>query len=264
MDENLHKNHTSFIGIISAKGGVGKTTTAINLSAALNGFGRGVVLVDGNYTKPNIGLMLGITKVHSTLHHTLRGEEHISNSVYVHPCGLQVIPGSIIYEDLHKNSIHKLEDVLLKLKGKTEVVIIDCGPGISSETMDVMDIADSVILVTTPDLSSVTDTLRTKRLCKDRGIRILGIVVTHHKEAEYNIQLSDIESVIEEPVIGNIPYDEAIKISQHKKYPVLFTDETCPSSIAYKKIAANLIGETYEPEIKESVADYVLKKLGFK
>lgn len=255
---------TTFIAIASAKGGVGKTTTAINLTSALSQFGRNVVLVDGNYTKPNVGLMLGITKVDATLHHTLRGEEHIEEAVYIHPSGIQVIPGSIIYEEIHQNHIKKIEDAILPLRGKCEAVVIDCGPGYSEETLDVLNLADSVILVTNPELTSITDTLRTKKLCKDKGINILGVVVTHTKHDNNHIELYDIETILEEKIIAEIPFDEHIPDSMHRKYPVIFCTPESKSAIAYKKLAANIIGEEYKPETNENLFNYLLKKLGLK
>lgn len=256
--------HTNFIAIASSKGGVGKTVTAINLASALNKFGRNIVLVDGNYTKPNVGLMLGITKVDATLHHTLRGEEKIEDAVYVHPSGIQVIPGSIIYEDLHQDHVKKIEDAISPLRGKCEAVILDCGPGYSQETIDILNISDSVLLVTNPELTSITDTLRTKKLCKDKGINILGIVITHTKHDDTHIELYDIETIIGEKVIGEIPFDENVPQSIHKKYPVVDSAENSKAAIAYKKLAANIIGEKYEDTIDEGIFNYILKRLGFK
>ena len=255
---------TTFIVIASAKGGVGKTSTAINLSAALQEFGRNVVIVDGNYSKPNVGVMLGITKLKNTLHDTLRSHEHITNSVYIHPSGLQVIPGSILYEEIYSEHIKKIEEAIMPLRGKTELVIVDSGPGFSTETTEVIDLADKLILITTPDLASITDTLKTKKFCKDRGIEILGVVVTHVKKNEINMNLKDIELIIEEKVIGEIPFDESIPESQHNKYPVLDYAENSLASVAYKKLAANLIGEEYVADKKINLYDYILKKLGFR
>ena len=254
---------TEFIVIASAKGGVGKSTTAINLSAALNDFGRNIVLVDGNANKPNIGLMLGITKLKSSLHDSLRGEQHITDSVYIHPSGLQVIPGSILYDEIYREQHIKLEEAIMPLRGKCEFIIIDSGPGFNKETEEVLSLADKVILITTPDLSSITDTVKTKKYCQDKGIEILGVVVTHTKNKDFEIKLQDIEIILEDKVIGEIPYDENIPESQHHKYPVTNFSAESKSAIAFKKLAANLIGEEYIPEKKIGLFEYVLKKLGF-
>ena len=61
------------IVITSGKGGVGKTTTAINLGAAINHFGRDVLIVDGNLTTPNVGIHFGSPEVPVNLNHVLSG-----------------------------------------------------------------------------------------------------------------------------------------------------------------------------------------------
>jgi len=71
------------ITITSAKGGVGKTTTSINLGAALNAFGHDVVIVDANLTTPNVGLHLGAPIVPISLNHVLNGKADIEDAIYL-------------------------------------------------------------------------------------------------------------------------------------------------------------------------------------
>ncbi|MGM5483568.1 MAG: cell division ATPase MinD [Nanobdellota archaeon] len=255
---------TTFIGVLSAKGGVGKTTTAVNLSSALQQFGRETIVVDGNYTKPNVGLMLGITKVGATLHNSLKGSHGIEDAIYVHPSGINVIPGSILYDELNEKHSRKLKDIIESLRGKTEAVIIDSGPGVNQELLDIIDTLDKAVIVTTPEVSSITDALKTKRICKERGVEIIGILITHVRKKDYECNTDGLESFMEENIIGEIPYDENIKISQYKKYPVVYADFTTPATIAYKKFAANIIGEKYEPEYDESIFTSILRRIGLK
>jgi len=72
------------IAIISGKGGVGKTTTAVNLGAALNKFDKEVIVVDANLSTPNIGIHLGAPMVPVTLNHILRGKANIEDAIYEH------------------------------------------------------------------------------------------------------------------------------------------------------------------------------------
>jgi septum site-determining protein MinD len=259
-------SQTVFLAILSAKGGVGKTTTAVNLACALSSFGRDVILVDGNYTKPNVGLQLGITNAATTIHHLLKANGDIKEAIYLHPSGIKVIPGSIIHEEIQGHYHRKLVDVLESLRGKTEIVIIDSSPGFSKEIEEVIMCADKAILVTTPDLSSITDTFRTKKLCVERGVEILGVVVTHTRNAKHELSLTDIHTNFQSDIIGSIPYDENIKFAQKAKYPVVFANLRSPASLAYKKLAANMIGEEYESNLaaKESMVTYILRRLGFK
>ena len=83
------------ITITSGKGGVGKTTTAINLGAALNAFGKEVIILDANLTTPNIGLHLGAPIVPVSLNHVLLGKARLSDAIYEHESGTKIITSSL-------------------------------------------------------------------------------------------------------------------------------------------------------------------------
>lgn len=255
---------TLVIAIVSAKGGVGKTTTAINLAQGLHDFSRNVIVVDGNYTKPNIGLQLGVTKHDVHINHVLQGHKHIHDSYYTHYSGLQVIPGSIIYEEACGKNTRKFADIIDDLRGRFEVVIIDTAPTFGHELYDVLDAVDHAILVTKTDLSSITDTLRTKKLCEDKHVNVMGAVITHTSKEDQAYSISEIHSFMNSPIIGEIPFDKNIDRSHGQKLPLVFMEKDSPASIGYKRLAANLIGETYESEKEISAFKYVLMRLGLR
>src|SRR3990167_7922052 len=107
---------SKLITITSGKGGVGKTTTSINLGAALNGFGKEVVIVDANLTTPNIGLHLGAPIVPISLNHVLSGKAKVSEAIYEHESGTKIIPSSLSINELRKINHSKLKEVGKRLR----------------------------------------------------------------------------------------------------------------------------------------------------
>src|SRR3990167_671923 len=104
------------ITITSGKGGVGKTTTAINLGTALNSFGKEVIIIDANLTTPNVGLHLGAPIVPVNLNHVMQGKAKVTDAIYEHESGTKIIPSSLSVKELRNINHSKLKDVAKKLR----------------------------------------------------------------------------------------------------------------------------------------------------
>ena len=112
---------TKVITITSGKGGVGKSTTAINIGAALNFFGKEVIIVDANLTTPNVGLHLGAPIVPVSLNHVLLGKAEIADAIYEHESGTRIIPSSLSVRELRRINHGKLKEVK-KNKGRLQIM----------------------------------------------------------------------------------------------------------------------------------------------
>jgi septum site-determining protein MinD len=255
---------TLFLAVVSAKGGVGKTTTTINLAHALAEFGRTVIAVDTDITAPNLSIHLGITKYPKTLHHVLHGEASIHDIIYKHQSGIQVIPGSVAYDHVTTAPINQMRNVIPNLKGKSEIVILDSAPGLGEEAQTTIALCDYAIVVVTPDLAAVSDARKTVKLIKQLNRKILGVVL-NRAHAGDELSKTEVETFLEIPVLGTIPDDFHIRSAYKIKCPVVFAHPDAPSTVQYKKLAAKIIGEKYEnivPSKKQaSMMEYIKQGL---
>ncbi len=257
---------TKFIVIASGKGGVGKTTTAINLGSALDKFGHKAIIIDGDLYKPNIGLNLGLAVTEHDLHDALKGKKPIKQRVYVHSSGLKMVPGDISLKALADLKMEKLRDVLLDLEGAAEIVIIDAATGLSRDTLSVIKTADEVIIVTNPELAAVTDALKLIKKTEEMGVKVAGVVVNRVTGSSVELPIKNIESMAGKKVIAVIPEDVNVKEAVKMKHPIVHSHPDSHASIAFKKLAAYILGERYEHSLsaKESKFEQFLKKTGFK
>lgn len=249
---------TDFIAIASGKGGVGKTTIAINLGQALTCFGKETIVVDGNLLTPNVGLHLGIQRAPVTLHDVLEGKRHITDAIYLHSSGLKVIPANIAF-DARKTNTDSFSDTILDLHGKADVVLIDAPAGLGSEVVSTIDASDFVLVVTTPKIPSVADSLKMIKLVKERGKRLEGAIVNANNEHS-ELSIENVEAILGCKVLGAIPEDKNVEESRKINYPVVFSHPESEASVSFKTIAAALFGETYKKSIKkESIFSRIFK-----
>ena len=152
--------------ILSGKGGVGKTTSAVNLGTSLNHLGEDVIIVDANLTTPNIGIHLGAPIVPITLNHVLNGQAEVEDAIYEHDSGTKIMPASLSLKETEKINYRKLIDIAKKLKKISNHIIMDAAAGLGEEAKSAMYAADEIIIVTNPEMSAVTDALKTIKLAE--------------------------------------------------------------------------------------------------
>ncbi|MCK5449470.1 cell division ATPase MinD [Candidatus Pacearchaeota archaeon] len=236
------------IVINSGKGGVGKTTTAINLGVSLNKFGKDVIIVDTNLNTPNIGLQLGAPIVPVTLNHVLKGTANIDEAIYEHSSGTKIVPSSLSIEELTKFNTKKIPGIAKELGNMCEYVIIDSAAGFGEEVIASIDAADEIIIVTNPEMPSVTDALKAVKVARKMGKEINGVIVTQHRNASYEMSLSSIKSMLESQIIGVVPEDFAVKEALNLRDAVVHTHPKSKVAKKYCEIARKITGENIEKE----------------
>tara|TARA_Y100000310_G_scaffold328062_1_gene395508 strand:- start:44476 stop:45249 length:774 start_codon:yes stop_codon:yes gene_type:complete len=236
------------IVISSGKGGVGKTTTAINIGAAINHFGQDVLIVDGNLSTPNVGIHLGSPEVPINLNHVLQKKADAVEGVYEHESGIKIMPSSLSIKDLKKTKPEKMIDMKKDLSKISENIIIDCAAGLGNEAMSAIKMADELILVTNPEMPAITDALKTIKMAEQEKIPVKGIIMTKVMKNDIEMQPETVKDMLEVPILGMVPYDLSVSKSLNEKDAVVHTEPKSSAARAYKEIAANLLGVEYDSD----------------
>lgn len=237
---------SKIITITSGKGGVGKTTTAINLGVALNSFGKSVVILDANLTTPNIGLHLGAPLVPVNLNHVLSSKASVFDAVYEHESGTKIVPSSLSVNDL-KNTNHKrLREVGKKLRKIADFVIFDSAAGLGPEAISAINASDELIIVTNPEIPAVADALKTAKLSESMGRRVKGVIVTRSSGSKTEMPISNIQEMLEIPILGVVPEDGNVQAALAMKNALVLTHPKSKASKVYKEIASKLAGVEYK------------------
>ncbi|MBU2503916.1 MAG: AAA family ATPase [Nanoarchaeota archaeon] len=232
------------VGIVSLKGGVGKTSVVSSLGAALSSRGKKVLLIDGNLSSPTLGLHLNIVEPEKTLHHVLNRTATTKEAIY--DCGEFHLMPSSIFENIRVSPL-MLKNRIQGLKRSYDIILIDSGPNLDEETLAVMLASDEIFVVTTPDRPTLSATIKAIKLAKQRGTPISGLILNKVNNKNFEISFDDVEETLDIPVLAVIPYDVAVLESLSNMMPYPFFKPKSKGSAEFNKLAAVMIGEKYKP-----------------
>ncbi|MBN2897939.1 MAG: MinD/ParA family protein [Clostridia bacterium] len=147
------------ITVSSGKGGVGKTNFTVNLGIALSKQGKRVTIIDADLGLANVDVILGIIPKY-TLSHIVKNEKSIEEIMIEGPYGLKVISGGsgmLDLVNLREDQIESLIHSFDKLNEISDYILIDTGAGLSKSVLSFIKAASDVVVVITPDPTSITD-----------------------------------------------------------------------------------------------------------
>ena len=247
------------IVITSGKGGVGKTTTALNLGAALNHFGEDVLVIDGNLTTPNIGINLGSPEVPINLNHVIDKKAEIWEAIYEHESGLKIMPASLSIRELENISPQKFKELKKEFQNLAKYIIIDSAAGLNEEARSAIELSDELIVVTNPEMPAITDAMKAIKFAQRKNKEILGVVVTRVRKDRIEMQPLVVKELLEIPILGMIPEDITVKKALNRRDAVIHTHPKSKSSRAYKEIAAKILDIDYDSnKDKESIWEKIV------
>jgi len=250
------------IGIISAKGGAGKTTVTSNLAASLvKFFGKKVLAVDGNITTPNLGIHFGMLSQEKTLIDVLNDSIDVSEAIYIHPSGVHLLPASLS-ATIEYPDVMKLKEKIDKIKDNYDFVLIDGAAGIGREVIGTIKASDQILLVSNPDMTAVISALKAKKIVHALNVSVKGLVLNKVERKKHEMSVKQVEELTEANIIGEIPFDKKILEAISKMTPVVLLDGRARASRAFKKIAAEISEEVYVE--KEGFLEKIKRFFGFR
>lgn len=211
----------------SGKGGVGKTTTIANIGAGLSQLDKKVIMLDTDMGLRNLDVVMGLEdQINYNLLDLLENRCRINQAVIRDKRfpNLYMIPASLKNTPLDK--YEKAFSVLINhLKKEFDYCLIDCPAGIDQGFRFAISVADRAVLLTTPHISAIKDASRVLQLLHGTKIPRIELIINDYDDKlvrkKYMLSKQDIEELFDVPILGTIPHDTKIMISQNKGVPVV-------------------------------------------
>jgi flagellar biosynthesis protein FlhG len=239
------------LAVTSGKGGVGKTFLSANLAAALAARGERVLVLDADLGLANLDVVLNLYPK-TTLHEVFTDKATLEDAIVPAPGGFSVLlagSGLVEYSRLTPELRARLQDVIETLAPRFDRILIDTGAGISDVVLFSVSLADEVLLVVTPEPTSMTDAYATVKVLSTQQQReVIRLVVNQTgRLGEARAIRGQLQRVVDHYVntaavqnlkldlVGDIPSDPAVRESVQRRQLLL---EVYPGSTAAKAIGA--------------------------
>ena len=245
------KRNARVITVTSGKGGVGKTNVTINLAIALSEQGQRVILLDADFGLANIDVLFGIVPQY-TLLDVIRNRKNILEVLTEGPRNTKFISGGSGVEDLVKldrQQIARFVENMAMLDKMADIIIVDTGAGLSENVMSFVTAADEVLLVTTPEPTSITDAYSLIKMVTNRDRTKLIRVIVNRSESseEANDVLNKLLLVADKflgirlEAAGYILHDESVvkAVKQQQPFSLLYPKSQAARNI--REISDGLI-----------------------
>jgi flagellar biosynthesis protein FlhG len=240
------------IAVTSGKGGVGKTSMAVNLAVALRMFGSEVLLVDADMGLGNVDVLLGLS-VECDVREVLLNGRPIEQVVVGGPRGLKILPGASGVQELaelDREQVRAFIDGLREYCAGFDYVVFDTSPGISNGVLDCLMAAQEILLVTNPEPAAITDAYALLKVLGNRDgarERTVSVVMNRTDSREEALRAYDRLRAVSQlflkwdiEYMGSISGDDAVRAAGRRQVDFVTAYSASPASRDVRKIAARL------------------------
>ncbi|MCR5799439.1 MAG: MinD/ParA family protein [Lachnospiraceae bacterium] len=253
------------ITVTSGKGGVGKSNTAINLAIWFKKMGQRVIILDADFGLANIEIMFGTVPRHNLCDLLYQGKS-ITDIITWGPGEIGFISGGsgiVGLSNLSREYLNYIIRNLAQLDAIADVIIIDTGAGISDAVLEFLVASGEILLVTTPEPTSITDSYSLLKALnrhprfsiEESKIKVIANKVD--REEDGNSLFMKLNVVVQRylklPIeyLGAVPQDDRLVTAVMQQLPVSLANDKAKSSIAYENIAAKLMNKEVSGEYKK-------------
>lgn len=257
------------IAIGSGKGGVGKTTFAINLGLVLSSMGKRVIILDADIGMANVELLLKLN-ARLNLSNVLKGECVLKDIMTPGPGGIMVLPGSSgisSMTNLNPIQFNRIISGFADLEDKCDIFIIDTGAGISELVLKFLEAADDQVLITNTEPHALMDTYGLTKALAFRNPDIRPLLVINRSESEAEaLKCSDTFKKaaakflkLEPELIGWIYDDRRVSRSLKEQKPLVLSHPNIEYSYQINNIASVLLGKKKSYEQPSGIVSFINK-----
>lgn len=251
---------TRVISFTSGKGGVGKTTTVVNMGLALSQLGRNVLLLDADLGLANIDVLLGLQPKY-TIHDVLRGEKGLEEVVVNGPGGVSIIPAASGIESMCSLTTQQqmaLMSAIEHVADHYDYLLIDTRGGIGSDVMYFNSAASEVVVVINPEPTSLTDAYALIKLLAtgygEKSFSIIANNVLSEKDGQraFKMLARAVDQFLHVSLTycGHIPSDLMVRESIRAQRALLELHPSSPAGAAFRGIARTLDSEPPRIQLK--------------
>ena len=278
QQNQVNVSNARIITVTSGKGGVGKSSVAINIALQFRRQGKRVIIFDADFGLANIEVMFGVIPKYTLADLMFKGKE-LKDVLTEGPEGVLFVSGGsgiARLVNLDGEQIKRLVYKMSELEQLADVIVIDTGAGISSSVLEFVAASPEVLLVTTPEPTSITDSYALLKALAmypgyDRnGSKIKVIANKVSSTAESKNIFEKLSIVVKRflnlniEYLGEVPVDSAITKAIMKQKPVSLVYPSSASANAFLRIRERLdYGEKAVPHQKKGVARFFGRVFGF-